>query len=138
MKNNAVKDWMSSDPVIISSDSVIPAAHEMMKTSKIRRIPVVDGGKLVGIVSLGDIQEAGPSDAISLSIFELNYLIAKLTVAEIMTSDVITVSTDTTLHDVAQIMLEKKIGGLPVMNGDDVVGIITESDVFRAVMEILD
>ncbi|MEK6256358.1 MAG: CBS domain-containing protein [Chloroflexota bacterium] len=138
MKNNEVKDWMSSDPVVIPSGVAILEAHQLMKTKNIRRIPVIDNGELVGIVSLGDIQEAEPSDAISLSIYELNYLIAKLTVADLMTSDVITVSLDTKLHDVAQIMLEKKIGGLPVMSDGKVVGIITESDVFRAVMEILD
>ena len=136
MKNNYVKDWMSSNPVVIASGATLPEAHQLMKDSNVRRLPVVDNGKLVGIVASGDVLEAGPSDAISLSIHELNYLIARLTVKEIMTKDVITVVEDTKLHDVAKIMLEKKIGGLPVMNGDQVVGIITESDVFRAVMEI--
>lgn len=136
MKHNFVKDWMTSEPVTIASDVTLPEAHKLMKDSNVRRLPVVDDGKLVGIVARGDVLEAGPSDAISLSIYELNYLIAKLTVREIMTKDVITVNEDTKLHDVAEIMLEKKIGGLPVMKGDKVVGIITESDVFRAVMEI--
>lgn len=136
MKHNFVKDWMTSEPVTIASDVTLPEAHKLMKDSNVRRLPVVDDGKLVGIVARGDVLEAGPSDAISLSIYELNYLIARLTVREIMTKDVITVNEDTKLHDVAEIMLEKKIGGLPVMKGDKVVGIITESDVFRAVMEI--
>lgn len=136
MKHNFVKDWMTSNPVLIASDVILPDVHMLMKEKNIRRLPVVDDGKLVGIVALGDVLEAGPSDAISLSIHELHYLIAKLTVKEIMTKDVITVGEDTKLHDVAELMLENKIGGLPVMNGDKVVGIITESDVFRAVMEI--
>lgn len=138
MKNNYVKDWMSSNPVVIASGATLPEAHHLMKDSNVRRLPVVDNGKLVGIVASGDVLEAGPSDAISLSIHELNYLIARLTVKEIMTKDVVTVVEDTKLHDVAKIMLEKKIGGLPVMNGDQVVGIITESDIFRAVIEIYD
>lgn len=138
MKHNKTKDWMSSDPTIISSDIPILDAYQVMANKNIRRLPVMDGSKLVGIVTRGDIQEAGPSDAISLSVFELNYLIAKLTVGDIMTSDVITVSSDTKLHDVAQLMLEKKIGGLPVLEDNKLIGIITESDVFRAVMEIMD
>jgi CBS domain-containing protein len=136
VKNNFVKDWMTSKPVLIASDATLPEAHKLMKDSNVRRLPVVDNGKQVGIVTWGDVLEAGPSDAISLSIYELNYLIARLKVKEIMSKDVITVVEDTKLHDVAKLMLEKKIGGLPVMNGDKVVGIITESDVFRAVMEI--
>lgn len=137
MKNNIVKDWMSPNPVITSPEATVPYAHQLMNDSQVRRLPVVDDGKLVGIVALGDLLEAGPSDATSLSIFELNYLIAKLPIADIMTKDVFTVTPDTTLHDVAEIMLENKIGGLPVMSDSDVVGIITESDVFRAVMEII-
>lgn len=138
MKKNFVRDWMSSNPVVVSPDEAIPEAHKLMTDSNVRRLPVIDDGKLIGIITRGDVLEAGPSDAISLSIFELNYLIARLTVKEVMTKDVITVGRDTKLHDVAKIMLENKIGGLPVMDGDDVVGIITESDVFRAVMEIMD
>ena len=68
MKHNAVKDWMTSKPVIITSDVALPEAHMLMKESNVRRLPVVDDGKLVGIVALGDVLEAGPSDAISLSI----------------------------------------------------------------------
>ena len=138
MKKNFVRDWMSSKPVVISPDEAIPEAHQLMIDSNVRRLPVIDNGKLVGIITRGDVLEAGPSDAISLSIFELNYLIGKLTVKEVMTKDPITVERETKLHDVAKIMLENKIGGLPVMDGSDVVGIITESDVFRAVMEIME
>jgi CBS domain-containing protein len=107
-----------------------------MREHKVRRLPVVQAGKLAGIVTLGDVREAGPSDATSLSIFELNYLLAKLTIGEIMTKNPVTVAAETSLHDAAQIMLEKKIGGLPVMEGDNLVGIITESDIFRAVVEL--
>ena len=137
MKNNLVKDWMTSSPILISSKVTLPEVHQIMKDNNIRRLPVVDNNALAGIITHSDVLEAGPSDAISLSIFELNYLIAKLTVREIMTKDVITVNPDTKLYEVAKIMLEQKIGGLPVMEEDGVVGIITESDVFRAVMEIM-
>jgi len=137
VKNNIAKDWMTSPPVIISSDVTLPEAHQVMIDSNVRRLPIVDNNMLVGIIARSDVLEAGPSDATSLSIYELNYLIAKLTVQEIMTKDVVTVTPDTKLYDVAKIMLEQKIGGLPVMEGEEMVGIITESDLFRAMMEIL-
>ena len=137
MKNNIVKDWMTSPPLIISSDVTLPEAHKIMTDSKVRRLPIVDNNTLVGIIARSDVLEAEPSDAISLSIYELNYLIAKLTVQEIMTKDVVTVKPDTKLYEVASIMLEQKIGGLPVMDEEEMVGIITESDLFRAMIEIL-
>jgi acetoin utilization protein AcuB len=138
MKKDLVKDWMSQDPVVISPDTTVPEAHKVLKDNNVRRLPVIEGGKLVGIVTRGDVREAGPSDATSLSIYELNYLLAKLTVREIMSKKPITVDPDTSLHDVAKIMLENKIGGLPVVRDHKVVGIITESDVFRAMIEIID
>lgn len=138
MKKDLVKDWMSENPVVISSDTTVPEAHKVLKDNNVRRLPVIDNGKLVGIVTRGDVREAGPSDATSLSIYELNYLLAKLTVREIMNKNPITVDPETTLHDVAKIMLENKIGGLPVVKDHTVVGIITESDVFRAMIELID
>lgn len=102
-----------------------------MKECNIHRLPVVDEGRLVGIVTLGDIREASPSDAHSLTIYELNYLIARLTVGEIMTRDPITVTPEMSIEAAARLMLEHKIGGLPVMEGDRLVGIITETDIFR-------
>jgi CBS domain-containing protein len=102
-----------------------------MMDHSIRRLPVVDDGRLVGIVTLGDIREAEASDATSLSIFELHYLLAKLRVSEFMTRDPITVSPAALIDRAAQIMLEHKIGGLPVVERGKLVGIITESDIFR-------
>ena len=129
-----VREWMSTKPIVAKAKTTIPEAHQMMKEHRIRRLPVMKDGKLVGIVTLGDVREAGPSDATSLSIYELNYLLAKLTVGEIMTPDPFVVSPATSLHDAAKLMLEKKIGGLPVVENGKLVGIITESDIFRAVM----
>jgi CBS domain-containing protein len=98
----------------------------------IRRLPVVTDGHLVGIVTLGDLREARPSPATSLSIYELNYLLAQLTVGQVMTHNPYTVRQDTPIQEAARIMLDHKIGGLPVVEDDDkVVGIITESDIFR-------
>jgi CBS domain-containing protein len=135
MKQRKVREWMSPNPITITPKTSLGAANRLMKENNIRRLPVVQDGKLVGIVTLGDLREASPSDATSLSIFEIHYLLAKLTVEDIMTRDPVTVSPDTTVYDAAQLMLENKIGGLPVVEEGHVVGVITESDIFRMVVQ---
>ena len=136
VQEERVKDWMSAKVVTISPEQTLPDAHEIMKKRKIRRLPVVENGELAGIITLGDLREAGPSDATSLSIFEMNYLLARLKVGEIMTRDPLTVSPQTGLTEAAKLMLHHKIGGLPVVEGNKVVGIITESDIFRAYVRL--
>jgi CBS domain-containing protein len=137
MINTLVGDWMTSNPVTISPKTKLPDAHKLMVERRVRRLPVVDDGRLVGIVTLGDVREAEPSDATSLSIFELNYLLAQLTVDRIMTRHPITVTPETPLRVAAQIMLTQKIGGLPVMSHEKLVGIITETDIFRVLVQQL-
>jgi CBS domain-containing protein len=108
-----------------------------MKDKRIRRLPIVDArGRLLGIVTRGDIRGAEPSEATSLSIFEIHYLLSRLTLERIMTKDPVTVNPDTTIGAAAQIMLQKKVAGLPVMDDGRVIGIITESDIFRMVVKI--
>jgi CBS domain-containing protein len=135
MKNTFVREWMTPNPVTIPSDTSLPDAHKIMVERKIRRLLVVDHGKLLGIITRGDVRGAEPSGATTLSIYELNYLLARLTIGEIMTKDPVTVTPDTPIREAARLMLEKKIAGLPVMEGDHVVGIITESDIFRMVFK---
>lgn len=135
MKNQLVKDWMSKNPVTISSKSTLPEAHTLMRDKNVRRLPVVDQDKVVGIISLTDVMEAKPSDATTLSIYELNYLLAKLTVAKIMTKSVRSISPETPVADAARLMLDYKIGGIPVVENEKLVGIITESDIFRMVVQ---
>ncbi len=137
MKTELVKDWMTSNPVTAAADMALPEAHKLMKDRRIRRLPVVDAqGKLLGIVTRGDIRGAEPSEATSLSIFEINYLLAKLTLERIMTKEPVTVSQDTSVGEAARVMLQKKIAGLPVVEKGKVVGIITESDIFRMVVRM--
>lgn len=138
MKATTVKEWMTADPVIIGSETTVPEAHQILIENNFRRLPVVDKNKLVGMITRGDLREAGPSDATSLSIYELNYLIATLKVSEIMNQSPIVVSESTTLYEAAKLMLENKIGGIPVVEKGKVVGIITESDLFRALIEIME
>ncbi len=131
-----VKDWMTSPVVTINPDLAISKAHQLMKENGIRRLPVMEDGKLVGIVTIGDIREASPSDATTLSIWELNYLWAQLTVDRVMTRHVRTVSPEASIIDAAQLMLDHKVSGLPVVDeAGTLVGILTESDVFRMLVK---
>mgnify|MGYP001592225867 CR=1 FL=1 len=133
-----VRERMSQEPVTITTDVSVTDALRLMRERKIRRLPVLDShGKLVGIVSDQDLLYASPSPVSSLSVWEMNYLLAKLKVEEVMTRKVITVTEDTPLEEAARIMADNKIGGLPVMRDDRLVGIITETDLFKTFLEML-
>ncbi len=133
-----VKDRMTHNPITIRDDTPLPDALKIMRDSKIRRLPVLDkSGKLVGIVSEKDLLYASPSPATSLSVWEINYLVSKVPVSELMTKEVITVSEDCPMEEAARIMADSKIAGLPVMRGDALVGIITETDLFKVFLELL-
>ncbi|MBI4671008.1 MAG: CBS domain-containing protein [Chloroflexi bacterium] len=125
---------MTPNPITISSDASLPEAHELMQKHKIRRLPVVDHGELVGIVTRGDVRGASASEATTLSIYELNYLLARMPVRHLMHAPVITISPEATIGEAAKLMLKHKIAGLPVVADGKVVGIITESDIFRGVV----
>jgi CBS domain-containing protein len=131
MSKGLVKDHMTTPVISISSDTDLSEAHKIMAENKVRRLPIVDNNKLVGIVSLNDVLEAKPSSASSLSIWELNYLVAQLKIKDIMCSNVFSLSPDSTIADAARMMLDKKFSGIPVTENGNVVGIITESDIFR-------
>jgi len=115
----------------------ITEAVEMMRREHIRRAPVIEKGKLIGIVTDIDLLNASPSPATTLSIWEMNYLISKITVGEVMTRDVFTIEEDTPIEEAARIMADNKIGGLPVIRNNRVVGIITETDIFKIFLELL-
>jgi CBS domain-containing protein len=137
LENSTVREWMSSPALVIRPEASIGSAHEVMKTRKIRRLAVVDEhNRLIGIVTIGDIREAKPSDATTLSIWEINYLYEQYTVEKIMSHDVITIKADDRVVNAAKLMLEHKVSGLPVINNEGVlVGMITESDIFRMVVK---
>jgi acetoin utilization protein AcuB len=133
-----VRERMSTQPVIIRADVTITKALQAMRENEVRRLPVLDEeGQLIGIVSEKDLLYASPSPATSLSIYEMHYLLSRLRVTELMTTDPVTVSPDTPLEEAARIMADNKIGGLPVMEGDKLVGIITETDIFKVFLEML-
>jgi CBS domain-containing protein len=133
--NEMVRDWMTTNPVVIQVSTPLSDAHRIMSENKVRRLPVMDGERLVGIITRGDIRGAEASEATSLSIWELNYLLSKLNIDQVMTRQLITVSPDSTIGEAAQLMLDNKIAGLPVLDGEKLVGIITESDIFRLLVK---
>ncbi|MEM9952618.1 MAG: CBS domain-containing protein [Chloroflexota bacterium] len=131
-ENVKVRDFMTETVITTQPNTPISHAHQVMRENNIRRLPVVDNQRLVGLVTIGDVREASPSDATTLSIWELNYLWSQLVVEKVMTRNVYTVTPETSILDVAELMLEHKISGLPVVDSqDNLVGMITESDVFR-------
>lgn len=132
-----VGDRMSHPVITISPDLPIVDALNLMKRERIRRAPVVKDGKMVGIVSDKDLLNASTSPATSLSVWELNYLLSKITVKEVMSKKVLSVSENTPIEEAARIMADNKIGGLPVTRGEDVVGIITETDLFKIFLELM-
>jgi len=138
MPGMLVRERMTRRPVTISPETPISEALDLMRREKVRRLPVLDReGRLVGIVLEKDLLYASPSPATSLSIYEMQYLLSKLTVAEVMSRRVITVDEITPLEEAARIMADHRIGGLPVMRGDQLVGIITETDLFKVFLEML-
>lgn len=133
-----VRDRMTADPFVTSPDTPVPEALALMRQKKVRRLPVLDSkGKLVGIVAEKDIIYASPSPSTTLSVWEIHSLLDKLKVEKVMARSLVTVSGDTPLEDAARLMAEKDVGGLPVMHGDRLVGIITETDLFRAFTDML-
>ena len=127
-----------SHPVIsVSPDMSAMDALAMMRSDHIRRAPVVHDGKLVGIVSEKDLLNASPSSATLLSVWEINYLVSKIKVKDVMTKQVLTTTEDTPIEEAARVMVDHKVGGLPVLRDKKVVGIITETDVFKVMLEMM-
>jgi len=133
-----VRERMSKNPYTITADMSVAEALRRMHEVHVRRFPVLDkSGKLVGIVAEKDLLYASPSPATSLSIYEIHYLVSKLTVAQVMKKEIITVTEDTPVEDAARIMTDRKIGSLPVVRDGQLVGIVTETDLFRLFQELL-
>ena len=134
MKQELVRDWMTREVITISPETSLAEAHKLMGEKRVRRLPVVEHGRIVGIVTLGDVRGAEPSRASSLSIWEMNDLLAKLKVVEIMSRTPATIQQNASIGEAARMMLENKFSGLPVVDeADHLIGIITESDIFRLV-----
>jgi acetoin utilization protein AcuB len=126
-----IRDIMTKNPITVDSETLVLDAQKIMEENNIRRLPVVDKGKLVGILTQHDLLEAAPSPATSLSIHELNYLLSKMKVKEIMKKNPVTLTPDTLFEEALRIGQDKKIGSFPVVDKGKLVGISTESDIVR-------
>lgn len=132
-----VSKWMTPKVITIDKNDSLGSALRLMRENRIRRLPVVSGSNLVGIVSDRDLKGALPSQATSLDVWELHNLLDRLKISDIMTKSVITTTPDATIERVALTMMQKKIEGLPVLDPNgNLVGIVTEGDVFRALTEV--
>jgi len=132
-----IGERMSRPVISVTPDMPVHDARNLFKQENIRRAPVVNKGKMIGIVSDRDLINASPSLATSLSIWELNYLLSKIKVEDVMTKDVTTIDEDTPIEQAARLMADNKIGGLPVMRDGKVVGMITETDLFKIFLELM-
>jgi len=132
-----VKDRMTKNPFTVKTTSSVSDARDIMKNEKVHRLPVVDDkGRLAGIVTEKDILNASPSPASTLDVWEISSLLTKLVVKDVMTKSVVTCPPDTPVEEAARLLSDHDIGGLPVVEGDVVVGIITESDLFEIFIEL--
>ena len=131
-----VRDYMSINPITVNPEDSVGDALRATESHEIRRLPVISSGKIVGLVTNQDLLKASPSPATSLSIHEINYLYPKIKIKEVMTKSVVTVSPDTVIEEAAVIMRENKIGTLLVEQHGKLLGLITESDLFKAFIDI--
>ncbi|MFN8414232.1 MAG: CBS and ACT domain-containing protein [Anaerolineales bacterium] len=132
-----VGERMSHPVISVSPETSVHDALAMFKKEHIRRAPVMKDGKLQGIVSEGDLLNASPSPVTSLSVWEMNYLLSKVTVKQVMSKKVKTIDITTPIEEAARIMADNKIGGMPVIRSGKVVGMITETDLFKTFLELM-
>lgn len=128
--------WMTKKIFVVSPDDYLADAMSLMKEQRVKHLPVLKNGKLKGIISDRDIKDYSPSKATSLDIYELHYLLAKTKIKQIMKTKVIYTTPDTPIEEAAMTMLDENIGCLPVVDGGTVVGIISDRDIFRAMVDI--
>lgn len=129
---------MTKNPMTVTADTKVDEVAHLMKKHNFRRLPVVDDGKLVGFLSDSDLMRVAPSPATTLSRYEINSLLAKICVRDIMKNDVVSVNVDATIEEAALIMYKNKIGGMPVVsNMGAVVGVITETDIFKTFVDVM-
>ena len=134
-----VRNHMVSPPVTVAPDMPFQDVLKLMQDNQLRRLPVVDNnGRLIGIIAERDLLYASPSPATSLSVWELTYILSKIKVEELMTKKVITTTADTPIEDAARLMVEKNVGGLPVVDDENrPVGMISDRDIFITLVELL-
>lgn len=130
-----VKDWMDKKVVTVDAEESMTTATELLKANNTQLLPVLRHGKMVGVVTDRDLKRASASDATTLEIHELLYLLTKIKVKILMSTPPITVPDDYTIEEMAQVLMQNKISGVPVVNAEDkIVGLITQADIFRSLI----
>lgn len=138
MMSLKVRDWMTSDPITVSRDATLAEARARMLRAEVRRLLVVSrDGKLLGVVTWGDVVEAWPSRFNPLEPYEVRELMARVAVEEVMKPDVVSIDPDATISEAANVMFENRIGALPVEDDGRVVGILTNSDILQGLVRVL-
>jgi CBS domain-containing protein len=138
MNTLTVRDWMTADPITARPGTNLATARSQMQRDEIRRLLVVDeDGRLIGLVTWGDVLEAWPSRFTSLEPFEIREMMARILVDEIMATQVVIIDPDATISEAANLMFEHRIGALPVVDDDRVVGILTSSDLLQGLVRVL-
>jgi acetoin utilization protein AcuB len=135
-QERSIRDWMTTDPVTVASSTALPEAYWLMVENRIRRLLVVDGEKLVGIVTMEDLRGSFHKDIIAINPLKVNLILSEMQVRQLMSKNLITIDPESNVVQAAQIMLEHRISTLPVLEAGRVVGIITESDLFRVLVDI--
>lgn len=137
MEKNLVRDWMSSNPITANPNTTLPEAYWLMINNGIRRLLVVNEDKLLGIVTLEDLRQKIPFTTFAIDPVRASDMLANCPIQKVMSAELKTITADTPLEDAAKRMIANHISSLPVMDGDKLVGIITESDIFRALVKLL-
>lgn len=138
MERTCVRDIMTTPAVVISPDTPVPTANALMKERRIRHLPVVENGRLVGIISRGDLREASMTASINADSYELHFMLSRLTIGKLMSRKVHTITPDAPVVHAAELMTEHKIASLPVVDESGrVIGIVTESDLLRMLVRKL-
>jgi acetoin utilization protein AcuB len=135
-KQRIIKDWMTSDPITVTSSTTLPEAFWLMVENNIRRLLVVDKDRLVGIVTMDDLRGSFHTEIIAINPLKVNEILSKMPIDQLMSRDPITIAPTANVVDAARKMLKHKISTLPVIDSGEVVGIITESDLFRVLVDI--
>jgi len=138
MKTKEVKNWMTSNTITLSSDTALPDAYEFMLENKLRRVPVMDNGVLVGIVTLSDLRRGDPPVGFDLDILKTVGKLSQMEVHQVMTTNVHTISPTASLVDAVRLMLKHSVRVLPVLDGNKLIGVISRSDILRAFIALED
>ena len=136
LQTRTIRDWMTADPITVSSSTTLPEAYWLMIEHNVRRLLVVDDGQLAGIITMEDLRGSFHQEIMAIDLLKANEILSQMPIRQLMTKNPITITPSEKAVNAARSMLEHKISTLPVVESEKVVGIITESDLFRVLVDI--